>query len=46
MLKKLNVEVADPPEQLPSECEPEPATGCGQSTVELSDVVEDDNPVK
>ena len=46
VLTTLSVEVADPPEQLPSDCEAETVIGCGQSTVELSDVVEDDNPVK
>ena len=42
----VSVDVAAPLEQLPSDCELETVTGCGQSTVELSDVVEDDNPVK
>ena len=46
VLTTLSVEVAEPPEQLPSDCDPETVIGCGQSTVELSDVVEDDNPVK
>ena len=46
MLVTVTIEYAEPLIQLPSECELENVAGCGQSTVELSDVVEDDNPVK
>ena len=42
----VNVEVAEPPEQLPSDCDPETVIGCGQSTVSLADKVVGVNPVQ
>ena len=42
----VSVDVAAPLEQLPSDCELETVTGCGQSTVALADKAVGVNPVK
>ena len=41
-----SVDNAEPLEQLPSDCELETVTGCGQSTVALADKAVGVNPVK
>ena len=45
-LETVRIDDAEPPEQLPRDCELETVTGCGQSTVELADNVVGVNPVK